>query len=275
MSVTGRRNTSRTDSGRRRIIERPGITAATATAGRGTVRRRERSGTAMTTSHQPWQAAAAADTGAAEPASRSTATRGTFSLDRCLFFGRVVDTLGRGSAFRTYIALSLKIAAAGIAFTGLIALFNAWQFTSRQEASGIIGGLAYMFFLVAGVYMVVHATILRAGVIASLPEEEFPLVSLCAVLSLLAGEAIAAFTASISLGGGILIWFAQRGASHLLRDVSAFVPPGEGADFLSGILFMIRGLVRAVAVLTGGYLVSELLQVVGKVARRGVRPSGE
>ena len=64
-----------------------------------------------------------------------------------VFFRKVIDTIARGSAFRTYFSRFLKIAAAGIAFAGLVALFNAWQFTARQEASGIIGGIAYMFFL--------------------------------------------------------------------------------------------------------------------------------
>lgn len=223
----------------------------------------------MTISNQNLGTAGTVGTNAAGPASRPTAAQGAFALDRCLFFGRVLDTLARGSAFGAYVSRGLKIAAAGIAFTGLIALFNAWQFTARQEASGIIGGIIYMFFLFTGIYMVVHAIIIRAGNIASLPDGEFTLIPLSAVLSLLAGEAFAAFTASVSLGGGVLIWFTQRGASHLLQDVSTFVPRGEGADFLAGVLFMVRGLARAALVLTGGYLISELLLVVGRLASKG------
>jgi hypothetical protein len=176
-------------------------------------------------------------------------------MDRFLFFGNVIDTLARGSAFRTYFSRFLKIAAAGIAFAGIVALFNAWQFTARQEASGIIGGIAYMFFLATGIYMVVHATIIRTGHIASLPDGEFTLIPLC--------------SASVSLGGGVLIWFTQKGAYKLLQDVSPFVPRPGGSDFLAGILFMIRGLIRAAVVLTGGYLASELFRVVGKMAEKG------
>jgi hypothetical protein len=190
-------------------------------------------------------------------------------MHRYLFFGHVVDTLGQGAAFRSYFSRFLKIAAAGIAFAGVVALFNAWQFTSHQESSGIVGGIAYMFFLAAGIYMVVHATIIRAGHIASLQDGEFTLIPLCAVLSLLVGEACAAFSVSVSIGGGVLIWFTQRGAYKLLQDVSPFVPASGGADFLAGILFMIRGLLRAAVVLIGGYLASELFRVVGKLAEKG------
>jgi hypothetical protein len=190
-------------------------------------------------------------------------------MGRYLFFGDVLDALARGSNFRSYFARFLKIAAAVIAFTGLVALFDAWKFTSRQEAAGVIGGIAYMFFLVTGFYMVVHAAILRAGHIAALPDSEFPLVPLCAVVSLLAGEAYAAFSTSVSLGGGVLIWFTKNRAYELLREVSAFVPNSEGGDFLAGILFMIRGMIRAAVVLTVGYLASELFLAVGKMAERG------
>jgi len=178
-------------------------------------------------------------------------------MERFLFFGRVIDTLARGSGFRTWFSRFLKISAAGIAFAGLVALFNAWHFTSRLEGSGIIGGIAYMLFLAAGVYMVVHAAIIRADHIASLPDTRFTLIPLCAVLALLVSEAYAAFSASVSLGGGLLIWFARGDAYSLLKDVSAFVPVQKGSDFLAGILYMIRGLVRAAVVLTGGYLASE------------------
>ena len=223
----------------------------------------------MTMNNRPWQAAVPDETNAAETTSRPPARQRAASMDRFLFFGNVIDTIARGSAFRTYFSRFLKIAAAGIAFAGLIALFSAWQFTARQEASGIIGGIAYMFFLTTGIYMVVHATIIRTGHIASLPDGEFTLIPLCAVLSLLVGEAYAAFSASVSLGGGVLIWFTQKGAYKLLQDVSPFVPRPAGSDFLAGILFMVRGLVRAVVVLTGGYLASELFRVVGKMAEKG------
>jgi hypothetical protein len=191
-----------------------------------------------------------------------------------LFFGHVLDSLARGSTFRSYFARFLRIAAGVIVFTGIIALFDAWKFTSRQEAAGIIGGIAYMFCLAAGFYMVVHAAILRAGHIAALPDSEFPIIPLCAVVSLLAGEAYAAFSTAASLGGGVLIWFTRNRAYELLREVSAFVPNSEGGDFLAGILFMIRGLVRAAVVLTGGYLASALLLAVGKMAERGDASKG-
>lgn len=223
----------------------------------------------MTIDHRPWHAAAVAEANAPEPTSRQHAGKGAAGVERYLFFGHVLDSLARGSNFRGYFARFLKIAAVVIAFTGLVALFDAWKFTSRQEAPGIIGGIAYMFFLATGFYMVVHAAILRAGHIAALPDSEFPIIPLCAVVSLLAGEAYAAFSTSVSLGGGVLIWFTQKRAYELLREVSAFVPNPGGGDFLAGILFMIRGLVRAAVVLTGGYLASELFLVVGKMAERG------
>ncbi len=223
----------------------------------------------MTIDNHAWKQAVSAKAQAPETAAQSTASQGTAAVDRCLFFGKVIDAIAHGHVFRTYLSRFLKIAAAVIAFTGLIALFNAWQFTSHQEASGIIGGIVYMLFLSTGIYMVVHATFIRAGHIASLPDGDFTLIPICALLSLLAGEAYAAFSTSVSVGGGVLIWFTQEDAHKLLQDVSLFVPHPGGADFLGGVLFMIWGLIRAAVVLTGTYLISELFRVVVKLAENG------
>jgi len=223
----------------------------------------------MAIDNHTWKQATTAEGGASGPTSRLSARHGEAVVDRVLFFGQVINTLARGCAFRTWFSRFLKIAAAVAAFAGLVALFNAWQFTARQEASGIIGGILYMIFLSAGIYMVVHATILRAGQIASLPDGEFTVIPVCIVVSLLIGEAYAALSASVSLGGGVLIWFTQKDAYRLLQDFPAFVPDGRGADFLGGVLFMIRGMVRAAVVLTGGYLVSELLRVIVRLTEKG------
>jgi len=203
------------------------------------------------------------------PAAAADGADGAASMRRILFFGRVVDTLSNGSAFRGHAARVLRIAAAGIGFTGLFGLSHVLQFISRQQGSGIFGGILYMLLFLAGTYMVVHAVILRAGHICALPEDQFTMIPLCSVLSMLAGEAYAAFSVAVSLGGGLLIWCAQGDAYTLLRDVSAFVPASGGTDFLAGILFMIRGLSRAAVVLLVGYLGSELLVVAGRIGEKG------
>lgn len=191
------------------------------------------------------------------------------TMGRYLFFGRVLDTLSEGAAFRNHCARLLRIAAAGVGFAGLFGLIHILQFTSRQQGSGILGGILYLLFFLAGIYMVAHAALLRADGIASLPDGEFTLIPLCSVLALLAGEAFAAFSVAVSAGGGLLIWCARGEAYALLRDVSAFVPPSGGTDFLAGIFFMIRGLIRAALALLGGYLLSELLLVAARVGERG------
>ncbi len=228
----------------------------------------------MAIDNRPWDETAPGEARDPKASSQAAAGERAASMDRYLFFGRVIDAIAQGAAFRACFSRFLKIAAAGVAFSGLVALFHAWQFTSRQQPPGIAGGIVYMLFLAAGIYMVVHAAVIRAGHIASLPDGEFTLIPLCAVLCLLAGEAYAAFCASVSIGGGVLIWFIRGDAYNLLKDVSAFLPSFRGTDFLGGILFMIRGLFRAALVLTGGYLASELLLVAGKLGERAQEASG-
>jgi len=192
-------------------------------------------------------------------------------MERYLFMRSVIEALGRGASFRLYFARFLRIAAVGIAFAGLVTLIDAWKFISRHEAAGIIGGISYMIFFAAGIYMVVHAMVIRAGHINALPERSFTLIPLCALASLLTGEAYAAFCASVSIGGGVLIWFTRGDAYGLLRDVSAFTPHPSGEDFLGGLLLMIRGAVRGAVVLTAGYLASDLFLAVERMAERPIR----
>lgn len=123
----------------------------------------------MAIDDRSWQAAPPGEAAAAEPASRQTARPGAAAKGRYLFFGHVLDTLSRGAAFRGYFARFLSVSAGVIAFAGVVGLLDAWQFTSRQQASGIIGGFAYMFLLAAGIYMVVHAMVSGPAMIGREP----------------------------------------------------------------------------------------------------------
>jgi hypothetical protein len=75
------------------------IMAATAITETRAIRRIKR-GMGMTISNQPLQTTGTVDTNAADPTARPTTTHGASALDRCLFFGRVIDTLASGSVFR-------------------------------------------------------------------------------------------------------------------------------------------------------------------------------
>ncbi len=197
-------------------------------------------------------------------------------MDKYLFMKPLLDRLASGPFFRKQFALCVRIGAAVAAMAGLVGFVNAWNFTAHLEPARIPGGIVYMLFLVAAVYMAVHAMLIRAKDIASLPDAEFTQIPVAAIASLMAGEAYGAACAALGAGGGILIWFTGDGSYDVLHRVTFFVPFHGGAAFMDGNLYILRGALRAVAALALGYLASELFIVVEKLggnARLG--PSGD
>ncbi len=186
-------------------------------------------------------------------------------MDKYLFMKPVLDALAHGPFFRKQFALCVRIGAAVAAMAGLVGFVTAWNFTAHLEPARIPGGILYMLFLAVGVYMAVHAMLIRAKDLDALPHATFTLIPMGAVVSLMVGEAYAAVCAALSVGGGILVWFDGADAYSLLEHVRFFLPTFAGDSFMAGILLILRGALRAVVVLALGYLVSELFIVVEKL----------
>lgn len=186
-------------------------------------------------------------------------------MEKYLFMKPLLDSLAQGPFFRKHFALCVRIGAAVAAIAGLVAFVNAWNFTAHQEPARMPGGIIYMLFLAAAVYMAVHTLLIRAKDIASLPHTGFTLIPVGAVVSLMVGEAYASVCAALAAGGGILIWFTGDSSYGLLSRVTFFLPAQGGDTFMAGILFILRGAIRAVAALFLGYLASELFIVVEKL----------
>lgn len=196
-------------------------------------------------------------------------------MEKYLFMKPVLDSLAQGPFFRRYFALCVRIGAVVAAMAGLVGFMNAWSFTAHLEPARILGGIVYMLSVVAAAYMAVHAMLIRAKDIASLPHTGLTLIPIGTVVFLMVGEAYASVCAALAVGGGILIWFTGDGAYDLLQRVTLFVPFQGGATFTAGILFILRGAIRAIAALFLGYLASELFIVVEKLAGNAqLGPSG-
>ncbi len=187
-------------------------------------------------------------------------------MDKYLFMKPVLDSLADGPFFRKHLALCVRIGAAVAAMAGFVVFVNAWNVTAHMEPARIPGGIVYMLSLVAAAYMAVHTMLIRAKDIAALPDAGFKMLPIGAVVSLMVGEVCAAVCAALAVGGGILIWFTGDGSYDLLQRVTLFIPFQGGATFMAGILYILRGAFRAVAVLFLGYLASELFLVVEKLA---------
>ena len=192
-------------------------------------------------------------------------------MDKYLFMRPVLDRLSQGPFFRKHLALCVRLAAAVSAMTALVWFVDAWSFTARLEGGRIPGGIVYMLSLAAAAYMAVHAMFLRANDIASLPDAGYTLIPIGGVVSLMIGEAYAAVCAALGAGGGVLIWFAGDSAYDVLHRVSFFIPFQGGGTFMAGILYILRGALRAVVALCLGYLASELFLVVERLGGNAPR----
>lgn len=186
-------------------------------------------------------------------------------MDRYLFMKPVLDRLADGLFFRKNLALCVRVAAAIAAMAAVVEFVEAWNFTSRLEGGRIPGGIVYMLSLAAAAYMAVHAMLLRANDIAALPQTGFTLIPLAAIVFRMIGEAYAAACAALGAGGGILIWFAGDASYNVLHRVSFFIPFQGGGTFMAGILYILRGALRAVVALCLGYLLSELALVAERL----------
>lgn len=187
-------------------------------------------------------------------------------MEKYLFMKPVLDFLGVGANLRRCVVTALKVAAALAVVAGVVAFVDAWNFTAGLPGTQIPGGVVYMVLFVAGVYMAVHAILIRAAAVAGLPDTELTLVPVFAVLSLLAGEALAAFGIALSVGGGVLIWFTGGNAYGLIKGFHEILPGPSGESFGAGLSFIVRGAFRSAAVLLTGYLVSELFIVLERIA---------
>ncbi|MGE5663875.1 MAG: hypothetical protein ACM31I_06065 [Deltaproteobacteria bacterium] len=192
-------------------------------------------------------------------------------MDRYLFMKPVIDRLAQGPFFRRNLALCVRIAAAAAAMAALVEFVEAWNFTSRLEAGRIPGGIVYMLSLAAAAYMVVHAMLIRANDIASLPQTGYTLIPVAGVVFPMIGEAYGAACAALGAGGGVLIWFAGDTSYNVLHRVSFFIPFQGGGTFTAGILYILRGALRAVVALCLGYLFSELSLVVERLGGNAPR----
>lgn len=187
-------------------------------------------------------------------------------MERYLFMKSVLARLGDGGFLRKASARALRVLAAVAVAAGLVEFVHALRFTFRLEASDVPGGVVYALFFAAGVYMVVHATLIRAAEVEALPGGGLVAIPIASVAFRLVGEAAAGFTAAAAAGGGVLLWFAGGSSYTVLRDLSPLLPLPVGDPFPAGIRYMVSGAIRALLLLGAGRLLSELLGLVERAA---------
>ena len=118
----------------------------------------------------------------------------------------------------------------------------------------------------SSVYAAVHVFFLRARDIEDIRSSEHYAISVLNLLIKLAGEAYCAFVSLISIGGGLFVWFTNRGLSDVLGSLVRALFPGVGdnPNFMDGIEFMATGVFIALGALVLAYAASQAITLLIK-----------
>ncbi len=185
----------------------------------------------------------------------------------------LLQLISQGSFFRKVFSIFLKAIAVLVLLAGLVTFFKLWKVIFSLPAAGVLGGILFQLLFAAAIYMVVHILLIRAEDINKLGDSEFTIVPIIAIALKLFGELYASFVSLIAVGGGLLLWFAGYRAGFVLGEVLDFIPFSQyiagygGETFVSGLLFIISGLIVAFFTLVFFYLLSELTIVTIDIAR--------
>jgi len=180
----------------------------------------------------------------------------------------VLGWLSEAHHFQRLVAMMLRISAALLVPFSLVTFFKAGKVIFDLPASGILGGIVFQIFFIAAVYGIVQVLFHRAREIDVLPSARYYMFPLSSVLLRAIGEAASLFIGCIAVGGGVYVWFTSRSVTTVLNPPPNFLPVFGDTTFMGGIEFMAGGILSAVLLLIGTYLVAQGLDLVGKLAVR-------
>lgn len=188
-------------------------------------------------------------------------------MERLLFVYGWLSVLTDGRFFRFIFSNLLRVSAIvltiyliGDAIENLERLF----FSERPERDvELYLPLAIQLTLLLGGYVVIHLTLLRAAEIRTLYDPRYALSEVVTVLSRLLGETL--FVATLTVTVIVLLQRLETTELVLLPQLKQLLTPWV-AEY-SELWIVTAGLCLSLAVLIAGYLASEMLEMVMRLAR--------
>lgn len=190
---------------------------------------------------------------------------------RYFFMAPLLERLGQPAFFGWIVAMTLRVTAALIALLSLTIFFKVGKLTFDLPANRVLGGFLFEVFFVLAVYAAVHVFVIRAREIEMVRSSESYAVAVVALLLKLVGEAYCAFVSLLAVGGGLFVWFTNKGLENILGPVVRALFPGTGDDssFMGGIQLMASGVLIGVAALVLTYAAAQVLALLPRPARNG------
>lgn len=194
---------------------------------------------------------------------------GTY-MNRYLFMNRLLPLLGKPGFLSKLVAVMLRVSAAVVTLVSIAFIFHAGKKTFELTTQTIMGGVLFDVLYIVAIYAVVHAILIRASDIEHMPQQDFTVLSMGAILLKLVGEVYAFFVALTAIGGGIYVWFTNQGVSTILNPMPWFYPAPSNPNFTGGLTIILAGLLLATAVLIFFYMLSELIGLATRPQNRPV-----
>src|SRR5208337_1082758 len=190
------------------------------------------------------------------------------AMDDYLFMESALQLIAQGKFFRKAFARVLQALAVVISIAGLVTWMSFWRFAAQAPFAALLGIVIFQMLFVVALYMVAHTLFIRARDIAALPEAEFYVIPIAAIVLKLMGEIYASCVAVMSIAGCILIWLMRGYAFSLVRKAVPLAPHlGDGEGFMGGLLFMGGGLFAAFVVLVLCYFLAEAVVLMADSAQ--------
>ncbi|MHB8454852.1 MAG: hypothetical protein ACYDDO_09180 [Acidiferrobacterales bacterium] len=189
-------------------------------------------------------------------------------MDRYFFMRRMLELLNQPGFLNKLVAITLRAVGGLIVLLSLVAFFNAGKTIFNLPASGILGGILFLFCYILAIYGVVHTLIIRARNIDEIIVTEFTTFPLVALLLKTFGEVFAAFATLVAIGGGLYVWFTGKSVETILDTIHKFLPSFSDTSFMGGIQFIVGGVLSAMGVLLLCYMLAEVVTVFSEIAKR-------
>jgi len=191
-------------------------------------------------------------------------------MNRYLFMNRLLPLLGKPGFLNKLVGLMLRVAAAVVILVSIAFIFHAGKKTFELTTQTIMGGVLFDILYIIAIYSVVHAILIRGREIEQMPQHEYMVLSMGAILLKLVGEVYAFFVALTAIGGGIYVWFTNTGVSTILNPMPWFYPAPSNPNFTGGLTIILVGVLLATAVLIGFYMLAELVTLLARPQNRPV-----
>ena len=189
----------------------------------------------------------------------SRPTMAGFNFGKYLFMGPLLRAISSGGFFRRVISTALWVVAVFFGIGALVAVVAVVGIAAGEGVGAILGALVADAFLVVGAYMIIHTLIIRARDIANLPESEFTVVPILAVLIRAGGEVLCWAISISGVASGLLVLFSRRLSREFLGS--------SGAGAAGALVVMLVALGVALFILVFSHMLAELTVALSEIAK--------